>query len=946
MKKLFLLDAYALIFRAYFAFARNPRVTSKGLDTSAIYGFLLALVDVIEKEKPSHLAVVFDIGGSEVREQLFPDYKANRDETPEGIKVAVPYIQKLLGALRIPALGVPGYEADDVIGTLAHKAESAGFEVFMMTPDKDFGQLVTDRVKMYKPSRGGEPAEVWGPAEVCEKWGIERVEQVIDILGLMGDAVDNIPGIAGVGEKTAAKLLAEYGTLENVLAHGDQITGKLGERVREHAEVARLSRVLATILTDAPIELDEADLLREPADEEALRALLDELEIRSLARKLLPGTASAAPSAPSATESKPAEARSAAKSTAGDAGQMDLFGGGGDLAEVADDAPRAAGSSAATQPHAYTLIDSFEAAKALARSLDGLTELAFDTETTGLDALEAEMVGFSLSWEAHTAYYVSLPADRAEAQTWLELFRPRWEDPSLTWIGHNLKYDYQILANYGIRLAGTLRDTMLAHYLIEPDQRHGMDALAQNYLGYTPISIEALIGPKGKAQRSMRDVPAAEVAEYAAEDADITWRLHEAFNPKLTDAGLEGVLHDLEAPLVPVLADMERAGMAVDLEGLARYSVELGEDSARLEAEVRELAGMDFNLGSPKQLGEVLFDRLKLDPKAKKTKTGQYATGEEVLENFRSAHPIVDKLLEWRQVGKLKSTYVDALPGLVNPRTGRIHTTFNQAVAATGRLSSTNPNLQNIPVRTERGQRVRDLFVAGGSDRVLLSADYSQIELRVIASMSGDQGMIDAFLSGEDIHAATASKVFGVPLGDVTREQRSQAKTVNFGIIYGVSAFGLSQQSSLSRTEAKEVIEQYFATYPGIKKYIDDQVAAARAKGYVETLLGRRRYLRDIDSRNQAVRGHSERNAINAPIQGTAADIVKLAMIRIHDRLPREGFASPMILQVHDELVFDAYASEVEALREVVKAEMEAAFALKVPLVAETGVGRTWLQAH
>ena len=944
MKKLFLLDAYALIFRAYFAFARNPRVTSKGLDTSAVYGFLLALLDVIEKEKPSHLAVVFDIGGSEVREQLFSEYKAHRDETPEGIKVAVPYIQKLLGAMRIPALGVPGYEADDVIGTLAHQAEKAGFEVFMMTPDKDFGQLVTDRVKMYKPSRGGEPAEVMGPAEVCEKWGIERVDQVIDILGLMGDAVDNIPGIAGVGEKTAAKLLAEYGTLENVLAHGDQISGKLGERVREHAEMARLSRVLATILTDAPIELDEADLVREPADEEALRALLDELEIRSLARRLLPSAAAAAPSA--AVKAPPAAA-APRLATGANSAQMDLFGGGAQGDEGGEPAaPHIPGGSAATQAHAYTLIDTVEAARALARSLDGLSEIAFDTETTGLDALEAEMVGFSLSWEAHTAYYVALPAERDAAQAWLELFRPHFERPDATWIGHNLKFDFQILANYGIRLVGTLRDTMLAHYLLEPDQRHGMDALAQNYLGYTPITIDSLIGAKGKNQKSMRDVPAAEVAEYAAEDADVTWRLHEAFTPKLAEAGLESVLHDLEAPLVPVLAGMERAGMAIDLEGLARYSVELGEDSARLESEVRELAGVDFNLGSPKQLGEVLFDRLKLDPKAKKTKTGQYATGEEVLENFRSAHPIVDKLLEWRQVGKLKSTYVDALPELVNPRTRRIHTTFNQAVAATGRLSSTNPNLQNIPIRTERGQRVRDLFVAGGDDRVLLSADYSQIELRVIASMSGDQGMIDAFVSGEDIHAATASKVFGVPLAEVTREQRSQAKTVNFGIIYGVSAFGLSQQSTLSRSEAKEVIEQYFATYPGIKKYIDDQVAAARANGYVETLLGRRRYLRDIDSRNQAVRGHSERNAINAPIQGTAADIVKLAMIRIHDRLQREGLKSPMILQVHDELVFDAYTSEVDALRELVKSEMEAAFTLSVPLVAETGVGRTWLQAH
>ena len=650
MKKLFLLDAYALIFRAYFAFARNPRVTSKGLDTSAVYGFLLALLDVIEKEKPSHLAVVFDIGGSQAREQLYPEYKAHRDETPEGIKVAVPYIQKLLAAMRIPALGLPGYEADDVIGTLAHQAESAGFEVFMMTPDKDFGQLVTDRVKMYKPARGGEPAEVLGPLEVCQKWGIERVDQVIDLLGLMGDAVDNIPGIPGVGEKTAAKLLAEYGTLENVLAHGDQISGKLGERVREHSEQARLSRVLATIITDAPIALDEADLVRELADSDALRALLEELEIRSLARRLLPAAASSSPE----PEAKTAPA--VARPPAGDSAQMDLFG---EAAEAA--APQVLGGSAATQAHAYTLIDTVEAARALARSLDGLSEIAFDTETTGLDALEAEMVGFSLSWEAHTAYYVALPSERSEAQTWLELFRPHFERSDATWIGHNLKFDLQILANYGINLAGTLRDTMLAHYLIEPDQRHGMDVLAQNYLGYRPISIDSLIGAKGKNQKSMRDLPAAEVAEYAAEDADVTWRLHEAFKPKLAEAGLEGVLHDLEAPLIPVLAGMERAGMAIDLDGLARYSAELAIDSARLESEVRELAGVDFNLGSPKQLGEVLFDRLKLDPKAKKTKTGQYATGEEVLENFKKAHPIVDKLLEWRQVGKLKSTYVDAL---------------------------------------------------------------------------------------------------------------------------------------------------------------------------------------------------------------------------------------------------------------------------------------------
>ncbi|MEJ6738477.1 MAG: DNA polymerase I [Cryomorphaceae bacterium] len=947
--RLYLLDAYALIYRAYFAFARNPRVNSKGVDTSAVYGFMLALLDVIEKHNPSHMAVVFDIGGSQVREELFPAYKANRDETPEGIKVAVPYIQQLLEAMRIPALGVHGFEADDVIGTLAHKAESAGYEVFMMTPDKDFGQLVTEKVKILKPGRGGEPAEILGVEEVCGRWGIARVDQVIDMLGLMGDAVDNIPGIPSVGEKTAAKLLAQYDNMEGILAHADEIKGKLGEKVREFADQGRLSKVLARILVDVPIDLNEADLLRESPDTEALKGLLDELEFRSLQRRLLPNHAGQG-SAPSQVQSAPktregdqkAESVSAFASPQASQGQMDLFG-------VAESTALQAtvGSDAATTPHTYTLMDSLPAVQMLARKLSQQPAICLDVETTSLNSLEAELVGLSFSYEAHTAYYVALPETREDAQLLLDILREVLENPAIEKVGHNLKYDVQVLLSYGIRLQGSLVDTMLMHYLIEPDQRHGMDDLAQNMLGYTPLPISALIGPKGKNQKSMRQIDPAVVAEYAGEDADITWRLREVLAPQLASTGVESVYRNLEAPLIPVLSDMERAGVKVDSEGLVAFSQELATDLARLENEIQEIAGRPFNLGSPKQLGDILFDELKIGQgKAKKTKTGQYATGEEVLEFYAKAHPIVEKILDWRQVGKLKSTYVDALPLLVHPETGRIHTTFNQAVAATGRLSSTNPNLQNIPIRTERGRRVRNLFVARDADHVLLSADYSQIELRVIASMSQDATMMEAFNSGEDIHAATAAKVFGVPLSEVSREQRSHAKTVNFGIIYGVSAFGLSNQTTLSRSEAKEVIDSYFATYPGIKKFIDDQVASARNLGYVETLLGRRRYLRDIDSRNQAVRGHSERNAINAPIQGTAADIVKLAMINVHARMKAEGITSPMILQVHDELVFDVQRKELDALKTLVVEEMEKAYPLSVPLVADTGVGATWLEAH
>ncbi|MDA0828602.1 MAG: DNA polymerase I [Bacteroidetes bacterium] len=939
MPRLYLLDAYALIFRAYFAFARNPRVNSKGVDTSAVYGFMLALLDVLEKEKPSHIAVVFDIGGSQVREELFPAYKANRDETPEGIKVAVPYIHQLLEAMKIPALGVPGFEADDVIGTLAHKAESAGYEVYMMTPDKDFGQLVTEKVKILKPGRGGDPAEVLGVQEVCDRWGIQRVDQVIDMLGLMGDAVDNIPGIPSVGEKTAAKLLAEYDTMEGILAHAEEIKGKLGEKIREFADQGRLSKVLARILTDVPIDLDERDLLREDPDTDKLKTLLDELEFRSLLRRLLPSP----PAAPNASASAAPGASGTPSSAAAPStdGQMDLFG---TALPALESLP---GSDAMSTDHTYTLLDNVVAVQFFARKLAEQPAFCFDTETTSLDTLEAELVGIAFSYEAHTAYFVALPADRSEAMALLEPLRGPLENPSIEKVGHNLKYDYQVLLNYGIRVQGPLVDTMLMHYLVEPDQRHGMDDLAQKLLGYTPIPITSLIGPKGKNQKTMRDADPAAVAEYAGEDADITWRLRNTLQPLVEDTGVQSIYQTMEAPLISVLSDMEMAGVKVDSAGLAAFSEELGQDLTRLEAEVFELAGQTFNLGSPKQLGDVLFDGLQIGRgKVKKTKTGQYATGEEVLEGYVKEHPIVEKLLEWRQVGKLKSTYVDALPKLIHPKTGRIHTTFNQAVAATGRLSSTNPNLQNIPIRTERGRRVRNLFVARDSDHILLSADYSQIELRVIASMSQDPAMLEAFRSGEDIHAATAAKVFGVPLSEVSREQRSHAKTVNFGIIYGVSAFGLSNQTTLSRSEAKEVIDSYFATYPGIKKYIDDQVASARSKGYVETLLGRRRYLRDIDSRNQAVRGHSERNAINAPIQGTAADIVKLAMIKVHARMQKEGFQSPMILQVHDELVFDVQRSELDALKALVVEEMENAYPLAVPLVADTGVGATWLEAH
>lgn len=926
--KLFLLDAYALIFRAYFAFARNPRVTSEGMDTSAIFGFTTTLLEVLEKENPTHIAVVFDTKAKTVRHEKFEAYKANRDETPEAIKIAVPYIHKILDAFRIPYVGVDGYEADDVIGTLAKQAEKEGYTTYMMTPDKDFGQLVSDKIFMYKPGRGGAPAEVMGPKEICEKWDIEDVSQVIDILGMMGDAVDNIPGLPGVGEKTAVKLLKQYGTMENTLDHADEIKGKLGEKVRANKEMGILSKDLATILIDAPIQLSETDVTRDPIDEEKLKAVFEELEFRTLARRVLDVEIQQKSGAP------------VIKHT-GD--QMDLFGGG-DTAE--SDSSSSGIKTIENTDHHYQKVDDEMGIELLVKKMRKNDAVCFDTETTSLNALEAELVGVAFSWAGGKAHYIPVPENREEAQAIVDLLKPFFEDESVMKIAQNLKYDMTVLQGYGVEIKGKMFDTMLAHYLLQPDMRHNMDLLAETYLSYRPVSIESLIGKKGKNQGNMRDVEVDKVVEYAGEDADITYQLFEKFNPSLDEGGVRSVFETIEAPLVPVLANMEYEGIKVDVDALKAYSVQLEKELNDLEKSIIEDAGEPFNIGSPRQLGDILFGKMQLLEKPKKTKSGQFATSEDILQGIVDKHPIVSKILDYRQIGKLKSTYVDALPQLVSESTGKIHTTYNQTVAATGRLSSVNPNLQNIPIRTERGKKVREMFIPRDENHLLMAADYSQIELRIIAALSKDESMISAFKNGEDIHAATAAKVFDVPLEEVTREQRSHAKTVNFGIIYGVSAFGLSQQTNLSRSEAKEVIEAYFRTYPGIRDYIDNQVELARKQGYVETITGRRRYLKDINSRNAVVRGHSERNAVNAPIQGSAADIIKLAMIKIHKRLKEEGFKSAMVLQVHDELVFDTEKSELEKLKTLVVEEMQNAIELEVPLIVETGEGTDWLQAH
>ncbi len=919
---LYLLDAYALIYRAYYAFIRAPRVTSQGLNTSAMFGFTNTLVEVIRNYSPTHIAVAFDISGPVFRNDTFPAYKANRQETPDDIKISIPYIRQIVEAFNIPILEMEGFEADDVIGTIAKRAEKEGYDVFMVTPDKDFGQLVTDHIKIIRPGRQGNPTELWGIKEVCDRFGIKRTEQVIDMLGLWGDAVDNIPGIPGIGEKTAKKLLEDFDSVEGLIANADKLKGKLKENVIKFADQAILSKALATISLDVPVDFDPEKLAYERPNAEALRELFAVLEFRTLAERIL-----------------------GEKMAVSSGEQMDLFSIG---TETSTPAPTTAMNEFSAETADYKLIETRDKRVTFIKDLMKQKKVCFDTETTSVDANQANLVGMSFSWKPGVAYYVPIPENPAAAKFILDDFRPFFESESILKIGHNLKYDITVLHWHGLEVKGEMFDTMLAHYLLQPDMRHNMNELAETYLQYRPISIESLIGKKGRNQGSMRDIDIKEVAVYAGEDADITLRLYEKFAPEIAaQSGLESLFKTVEMPLMPVLARMEARGVALDQDALAVISKELEAQTKTLEEDIYEAAGKKFNIASPKQLGIILFEELKIAEKPKKTKTGQYATNEETLQKHAADHPIVGKLLDFRQVAKLKSTYVDALPALVNPKDGRIHTTYMQAVAATGRLSSQNPNLQNIPIRTERGREVRKAFIPTDGKHCILAADYSQIELRLIAELSGDKGMLDAFMAGEDIHAATAAKVFGVTPAEVTREMRNQAKTVNFGIIYGISAFGLSQRINVSRSEAAVLIDNYFEKYPGVKSYMDDSIAFARKKGYVETILHRRRYLSDINSRNATVRGFAERNAINAPIQGSAADMIKVAMVNVDRIFRKEGFASKMVLQVHDELVFDALISELDVIKPVIENEMKKAIpSLKVPIIVEMDTGENWLEAH
>lgn len=939
-KRLFLLDAYALIFRGYYAFIKNPRINSKGMDTSAIMGFMNSLLDLIKREKPDHLAVAFDKGGSHVRSEMFVEYKANRDATPEAISIAVPYIQELLKAMHIPIIELEGCEADDLIGTIAKQAEKQNYKVYMVTPDKDFAQLVSENIFMWKPARMGNDIEIWGVPEVLKKFEIDRPEQVIDFLGMMGDAVDNIPGLPGVGEKTAKKFLAAYGSMENLLSNTHELKGKMRENIEANKEKGILSKILATIITDCDVTFNEKDYELSRPDIEKTEAIFQELEFRRMAEQFdslfrIDHNASA-----NATQ----EAKLYKKPTAKNDEQFDLFGG-----NVDEDAQSFTSNynSLENTEHSYQSIQGDLGIKLLLQNLLQQKSVCFDTETTGLDALHAELVGIAFSYEKGKGFYVPFPESKEEAQILIEKLRPFFENETIEKIGQNLKYDLKILSNYNLDVKGPLFDTMIAHYLINPDMRHNMDILAETYLHYSPKSIESLIGKKGKNQQSMRDIALEEVKEYAVEDADITFQLKEFFTTELDKAETKKLFTEIEIPLVKVLADMETEGINLDVEFLKKMSVEMQKDIDLFEKQIYETAGEKFNLASPKQLGEILFDKLKIGgTKQKKTKTGQYATGEEVLSYLANEHQIVKDILEWRQMVKLQSTYIDALPNQVDKKTGRVHTDYMQTVAATGRLSSNNPNLQNIPIRTERGRLIRKAFIARDENYTLLSADYSQIELRIIAALSGEENMIESFRKGEDIHKATASKVFNVPLEEVTREQRSNAKTVNFGIIYGVSAFGLSNQTALSRAESKELIDAYYETYPRLKAYMKEQVETARELGYVQTVLGRRRYLKDINSQNVLVRGGAERNAVNAPIQGSAADIIKIAMINIHKKLTEGNWKSKMLLQVHDELVFDVHNSELEKIKPIIKYEMEHAFTLAVPLEVEMGNGNNWLEAH
>jgi len=933
VKKLFLLDGMALIYRAYFALSKNPRITSTGFNTSAIFGFANTLLELLRTQQPSHIAVVFDTMAPTNRHVEFELYKANRQAIPEDLAAAIPYVYKLIEGFNIPLITLDGYEADDIIGTLAKQAEAKGYTVYCMTPDKDFGQLVTENIFIYKPARLGNGAETLGVTEILEKWEVSDVKQVIDILGLWGDAVDNIPGIPGIGEKTAKSLIKQFGSMEGILANTDQLKGKQRENLETFAEQGLISKKLATIQLDVPVELDEERLLLGQPDRDALEPLFAELEFRTLGKRVF-------------GEEFNVSAAHAASGT-----QMDLFGNTAsasiDVASTGTEyVPPPAGRNVHNTPHNYVLADTSDLQQELAALLAKQSSFCFDTETTGTDANTADLVGLSFAIEPGKAWYVPTPCDKEGCLEVLAHFKPILEDGSIKKVGQNIKYDILLLARYGVVVKGPLFDTMLAHYLIDPDTRHGMDMLAENYLGYTPVPITDLIGPKGKKQGNMQDVDLAAITEYAAEDADITLQLKAVFEPLLDQAEAAALAREVEFPLVHVLADMERCGVKVDVPVLKQLSESLATDTAVLEKTIYEKAGVRFNIASPKQLGEVLFEKLQLDPKAKKTKTGQYKTGEDILLALAPKSDIVKDILEFRQLQKLKSTYVDALPNMINPVTGRVHTSYNQAVAATGRLSSTNPNLQNIPIRTERGREVRKAFIPTDDDHVILSADYSQIELRLVAHMSGDKGMLEAFEKGLDVHRATAAKVYGVPLDEVTSAQRRNAKAVNFGIIYGQSAFGLSQNLGIPRTEAAQIIEQYFAQYPGIKRYMNDTINFAKEHGYVETLLKRRRYLRDINSANQTVRGFAERNAINAPIQGSAADMIKVAMITIHEAIKKQGLRGKMTMQVHDELVFDVPKAELPIFKELAEKHMKNALVMSVPVVVELGEGRNWLEAH
>ncbi|WP_313380885.1 DNA polymerase I [Proteiniphilum saccharofermentans] len=928
--KLFLLDAYALIYRSYYAFIRNPRVNSKGENTSAIFGFVNTLEEVLHKENPSHIAVAFDPDGPTFRHQEFEAYKAQREATPEDIRRSVPIIKQVIAAYNIPILEVPGYEADDVIGTIAKRVDKDRFDVYMMTPDKDYGQLAESHIFIYKPKYGSNDFDILDDKKVMEKYDLSSPTQMVDLLGLMGDTSDNIPGCPGVGEKTAIKLLKEFGTIENLLAQSHQLKGALQKKVEDNREQILFSKFLATIKTDVPIEVKEDDFARKEINREAMKALFETLEFRTFLNRMFNQT-------PAVVVSKGPV-------------QGNLF----DTVEVEEETEietlppvelSAGYTDIHTTPHQYTMIRSEEEMAGLCKKLTAQPSVCFDTETTGMDPLLSDLVGLSFAFKEGEAWYVPISADREEAYRQAAIFKPFFENEAIDKIGQNLKYDILSLRNYDIHVKGKLFDTMIAHYLLNPEIRHGMDYMAETYLKYRTIHIEELIGPRGKNQKSMRDVDPKIVVDYAAEDADITLKLKNILEREIHDNKLEKLFYDIECPLIYVLADMEWTGVRLDLKALEELSTQYTAELQRIEKDITDMAGIEFNVNSPKQIGEILFDRLMIVDKPKKTKTGQYKTSEEELEKIRSKHPIIEKILEQRGLKKLLGTYIDAFPLLINPRTGKIHTSFNQTVAATGRLSSTNPNLQNIPIRDERGKEMRKVFIPD-QGCLFLSSDYSQIELRIMAHLSGDKNMAEAFNKGQDIHAATAAKIYKIPLEEVTGDMRRKAKTANFGIIYGITPFGLSERLTISRTEAKELIDGYFETFPQVKQYMDESISQAREKGFVETLLGRKRYLADINSRNSIVRGYAERNAINAPIQGSAADIIKMAMIRIFTRLQKEKLQSKMILQVHDELNFNVFPEELEKVKAIVTEEMENACQLSIPLKTDIGVGENWLAAH